>query len=149
MFKKFYTKGYWLRLANNIESEKMKRVILLLFIPYKIDVEKYGINEDCFLKKDSYNYQTRKYCTTSLPYWIERAKNDDLPMGFPTWFYAAFPDVAKWTQTSEARVFLEPLFEENKDLLEDPSDGRLRVFIFKKMIDAFLISTSKKLEVSI
>ena len=149
MFKKYYNKGAWLRVANNAKTEKLKGAVMELFIPYKIDITKYSINEDCFKREDSYDYETRQYCTTSLAYWIERLKNEDMPMGFPGWFYPAFPDVAKWTQTPEARIFLEPMFEFNKPYLEDRSDGKLSLYILKKVVSTFIISTGKKLEVSI
>lgn len=149
MFKRFYNEGDWLRIAKKTETEKMKKAILELFIPYRIDVTKYGINEVCFLQEDSYDDETKQYCTASMTYWIERFSIDDVPMGFPGWFYPAFPDVARWTQTFEARYLLEPIFELNKGHLEDSSDGRLRLPVLKSLIEAYIGCTGKKLEVSI
>ena len=72
----------------------------------------------------------------------------DYPSGFPSWYYPAFPDVAKWTQTEEGRKALTPFFEEAGETLGD-TDGRLRIFALKRVIEEFLKNTGRKLEVSI
>lgn len=148
MFEKALNKVKWQQLLKNVNKEKLRRAISELFIPYNIDIKKFGINEECLKKHTCYDYETQQSCSPSLVYWIETVDSDDYPMGFPFWFYVAFPDVAKWTQTEDGRKVLRPFFEEAGSLLGD-DDGRLRIFALKKTIDSFIEHTKRKLEISV
>ena len=147
MFKSAMNKVRWQQILKDTSNEKMKRAISELFIPYNISLNKYGINEECLKKHNSYLYETQESCTASMVYWVEK-ESIDFPPGFPLWYYPAFPDVAKWTQTEEGRNALTPFFEEAGETLGD-TDRRLRIFALKRVIDEFLKNTGRKLEVSI
>lgn len=148
MFEKAYNKVKWQQILKNISNEKLRRAVAELFIPYNIDYTKYGINEYCFQSHTTYDSESEQSCTPSMVYWIENIDMDDLPQGFPQWFYPAFPDVAKWTQIKEGRDVLFPIFEEIGEALGD-DDRRLRIFALKRTVDEYIKYSNRKLEVSI
>ena len=136
MFKSAMNKVRWQQILKDTSNEKMKRAISELFIPYDISLKKFGINEECLKKHCSYLYETQESCTASMVYWVEKDEMD-YSQGFPFWYYPAFPDVAKWTQTNEGRKALTPFFEEAGETLGD-IDRRLCIFALKRVIDVFL-----------
>lgn len=148
MFERAYNKLKWQQILKNISNEKMRRAVTELFIPFNIDITKFGINEDCFKKHNTYDFETQQTCTSSMVYWIENVDMYDYPQGFPGWFYPAFPDVAKWTQSDEGKEVLEPIFEEIGEALGD-DDRRLRIFVLKRIVNEYIKHTHKKLETSL
>ena len=145
MFGFSSNKSKWNQMATSCRDYKLSDAIQKLFIPYDISVEKFVINMDCFNNSCDYSHEYGCGCTysmlnwTNMPHW-------ELPMGFPHWFYAAFPDVAKWCGTENAREYLEPIINREDSELSD-SDCRLKVYVLKQVVDAYLSVPGNKLEV--
>ena len=145
-------KSKWQEIANSCTDYKFKSAINDLFIPYKIKLSTYLINKDCFEQRYSYSYKFKHGSTFSMVHWAETVNLYDLPLGFPHWFYHAFPDVAKWaSEDRSAKTVLKPLFDkydsmQNFDIHD--SDGRLTIYVLKRIVDLYVNTTHKKLEVS-
>lgn len=118
-----------------------------LMIPYKIDINKFIVNMDCFRNSHSYSYTHSQSSTKSMFFFAEQINSWELPLGFPDWFYGAFPDVAFWIiKENGLEVIDEELPELNDGSLIDPISNKIRVSNLKKVIDLYLRESRKQLE---
>ena len=145
----FSNESKWKAVLNdNSIDYKFRNAVSELFIPNKISYKKYLINQDCFNNRHSYSYKYSHGSTYNMIYWAEHIEMYNLPLGYPHWFYYAFPDVATWAMSNEGRAILGPLFEDIDDNDFVDSDRRMKISIMKKMIDAYKSTTNKRLEVT-
>lgn len=118
-----------------------------LMIPYKIDINKFIVNMDCFRNSHSYSYTHSQASTKSMVFFAEQINSWELPLGFPDWFYGAFPDVAYWIiKENGLEDISEELPELNDGSLIDPISNKIRVSNLKKVIDLYLRKSRKQLE---
>ena len=72
-----------------------------------------------------------------------------MPLGFPDWFYWAFPDVVYWIIKDDGAKEVRAKFGNLSDEeLIDSSENRFRIRILKDLIDLYKSKTGKRLEVS-
>lgn len=120
-----------------------------LMIPYKINFDMFLVNMDCFVSRQGYSYKCKKNCSHTMYYFCEAIPAYDLPLGFPEWFYSAFPDVAYWMIERNGYEMIKSEHPEISSLSNNEltdSTGRLRVTILKEIIDCYLKNISNKLE---
>jgi len=102
---------------------------------------------DCFRNSHSYSYTHSQASTKSMVFFAEQINSWELPLGFPDWFYGAFPDVAYWIiKENGLEDISEELPELNDGSLIDPISNKIRVSNLKKVIDLYLRKSRKQLE---
>jgi hypothetical protein len=132
------------------KDPSLDEAIEKMFIPYKIKFNMFVVNMDCFSTGNSYSYKYGMKCSQKMVYFVD-IPTYDLPLGFPYWFYWAFPDIAYWIierngiQTIKEKI--PELEEMSHDEMNDPSTGRMRVPVLKKLVDCYLNNISNKLEI--
>ena len=142
-------KSKWQELANSCTDYKFKSAIIDLFIPYKISLSKFLVNKDCFEQRHSYSYTYGQGSTFSMVHWAETLNIWELPLGFPHWFYFAFPDVAKWaSEDRSSKKVLQSIFDTMHGDDNHDSDGRLNISSLKKVVEAYINITHLRLEVA-
>ena len=121
----------------------------ILMIPYKIDINKFIVNMDCFRNSHSYSYTHAEASARSMIFFAEHINSWEIPTGFPDWFYGAFPDVAYWIiKDNGIDTISNELPELNDGDLVDPAINKIRVRNLKKVIDLYLRISKKRLELS-
>lgn len=144
----FFDKATWKKAQEDYSnSAYFREGIAKLMIPYKIDMKKFNVNFDCFKNRYSYSHKYSQGSTFSMIQLAEYLDVWNLPMGYPDWFYAAFPDVVCWLLSKEGLNTAEQQLGALDDV-EDPNSGKLKIDILKALVELYLIIKSKKLEVS-
>lgn len=138
----------WTELANDSEVPlSMRSAISELFIPYKISIKKFHVNQDATSDPFRYlMYDTNTLFSKTLKIFQQ---NPTLKaVGYPNWFYLAFPDVALWAIKGNGNKIIKEQFN---NLSEDEliSDNIIRLKYIKKIINLYSQNTAKVLEVSI
>lgn len=110
------------------------------------------VNMDCFGSRNSYSYKYGMKCSQYMIYFCEEIPTYDLPLGFPYWFYWAFPDVAFWiierNGIKTIKEIIPELEEMSHDEMNDYSTGRKGVpVLLNKLVDCYLNNISNKLEI--
>lgn len=125
-------------------SAYFKDLIRQFFIPYQIDPIKFMINKDA--TSDPYRYimyQDKAQFSNTL----QKFQEDPTlkAMGYPDWFYCAFPDVAMWAIKGEGNKVIKNEFAhlEEHELI-DLNRRQLKDLHLKKIID--LYKSGHKLE---
>lgn len=138
----------WKRLKNG-KTPYFCEAIDNLMIPFKVDINKFIVNMDCFRNSYSYSYTHSQASTHSMVFFAEHIKSYELPLGIPDWFYGAFPDVAYWIIKENGLSTIEKeLPELNDEDSIDPVSKKLSVKLLKKVIDLYLKRKSRFLETS-
>jgi len=144
----FFDKTKWNKVKEG-QSPYFCRAVDSLMIPYKINFQKFLVNMDCMQNGHSYSYNYSQGSTFSMIYFAEEINSWELPLGFPDWFYWAFPDVVYWIIKEDGVKEMHAQFENLSETeLIDSSEGRFRIKILKDIIDLYRSKTGKKLEVS-
>lgn len=144
----FFDRNTWKKAQEDYSnSAYFREGIAKLMIPYRIDIKKYNVNLDCFKNRYSYSHKYSQGSTFSMIHLAEDIESWNLPLGYPDWFYAAFPDVVCWLLTKEGLDVAEQHFGAADDIT-DPNSGKFKVDVLKAMIELYLVVKSKNLEVS-
>lgn len=144
----FFDKSKWNKLKEG-QSSYFCNAVDNLMIPYKINFNKFVVNMDCMQNGHSYSYNYSQGSTFSMIYFAEDINSWELPLGFPDWFYWAFPDVVYWIIKDNGAKEIDEKFNNLSEIeLIDSSEGRFRIKILKAIIDLFISKTGKRLEVS-
>lgn len=102
----------WQQLANDSEiPSTMRAAITELFIPNKISILKYTVNQDA--TSDPFRhiiYRDKTLFSKTLKIFQENTLLK--AAGYPNWFYLAFPDVAMWSIKGEGYKLLEEKFKD-------------------------------------
>jgi len=131
------------------QSPYFCRAVDSLMIPYKINFQKFLVNMDCMQNGHSYSYNYSQGSTFSMIYFAEEINSWELPLGFPDWFYWAFPDVVYWIIKEDGVKEMHAQFENLSETeLIDSSEGRFRIKVLKDIIDLYRSKTGRRLEVS-
>ncbi len=138
----------WRELSNDIEIPKQFRIIIKeFFIPFRISPIKFLTNRDA--TSDPYRYmmyENEPLFSKTLNMFQE---NPSLKaMGYPNWFYQAFPDVAMWDIRGDGNKIIKEMFKRLKES-ELISNNQIRPELLKKIIETYISKTGKKLEVSV
>lgn len=146
----FFNKSKWEKLQEDYSIQAYFREgIAKLMIPFKIDIKKFCVNLDCFENRYSYSYKYGQGSTFSMISLAEAIDTWNLPLGYPNWFYAAFPDVVCWLLTKEGFDAVDQQCRAINDTeAVDPNSRKLKVDILRLLVDNYLEVKSKKLEVS-
>lgn len=126
-------------LSDDSVAERFKWVIRTFLKPHNIDPTKFTTNMDA--TSDPYRYlmyRDNKNFSSTLQQFQE---NPSLKaMGYPEWFYWAFPDVAMWAIRGQGNKLvkekLEGLAEED---LVDFDKNHLKEGILKTIINLYLV----------
>ncbi len=124
--------------------KNFKDLILYFLIPYKISILKYSLNKEYFADPFPYDLHNKhKHIAPSLTKIKEN--QFDIPMGYPSWFFIAFPDVALWVMKGEG---IQHVKKRIKDLSEeDLFDGNhIRTNFLHDFIKLYQTNTNKPLE---
>lgn len=124
--------------------EDFKVVIQSFLIPYKISVLKYTLNEEYFEEPFSADFQkTVLHIAPSLR--KIRENPFDIPMGYPRWFFIAFPDVVLWAMKGEG---FESIKRRYRNLSEEEivDDNYIRSSLLHDIINLYQNTTNKPLE---
>lgn len=138
----------WREFANDPETPaKLRTIIYDFFIPYKISFIKCSINFDAISDPFRYiMYQDEPLFSKTLKCFQEDPSLK--AMGYPDWFYSAFPDVAMWAIKGAGLSIIKQSF---KNLSEDELiyNNSLRNEHLKFIVDLYISRTGNKLEVGI
>ncbi len=72
------------------------------------------------------------YCTKTIE-WMASPLNQ--PIGYPTWFMVAYPDVIRWFSDLEDNEIISVIGEPTLDLLNENSNFKLP--ILRKIVDSY------------
>ena len=126
-------------LADAQVSPIMKTIIRDFFIYYKIDPVKYSINMDA--TADPYRflmYEDEPLFSKSLQEFQKRPSLKAL--GYPDWFYLAFPDVALWALDGLGVEVIRKEFSHfTEEMLIDLNRRQIKEQHLKRVIDLYLL----------
>ena len=140
-------KSRWKQFAESCDDLQFRNAVLEMFIPFNISINKYVINADCFENNSIYSNEYSRYSTPSMEDWA-LIPSYNLPLGIPTWFYPAFPDVATWIATPEAGKHVEAITEGKSSYELNEHNGKIRISILRQIVDAYIKATRNRLEVT-
>ena len=144
----FFDKSKWNKVKEG-QSLYFCNAVDYLMIPNKINFQKFIVNMDCMQNRHSYSYNYSQGSTFSMIYFAEEINSWELPLGFPEWFYWAFPDVVYWIiKDGGAKEMHEKFKNLSETELIDSSEDRFKITILKEIVDLYKRITGKRLEVS-
>jgi len=124
---------------------EFRYLISNFFIPYRISCMKFMFNQEAFESPEliNPNYQL-KHIAPSLRIFIEDPYHN-VSLGYPNWFYEAFPEVVVWIRKNAGRTWFETKFKNysDDDLIEN---NHLKTIYLKEIIDKYLQVSGKELE---
>lgn len=135
------SKTLWNEMASECKDAYFKEAILELFIPFDLSIRKCSANMQCIKTGGEESWgatPTAKYWSTTGPW--------DRPMGYDIWFYANFPDVAYWACSEQGLLHLKRLFGGLPKEQFIGSNDKITVPYLKKIIQAYIDYTHKRLE---
>ena len=144
----FFDKSKWNKVKEG-QSPYFCNAVDNLMIPYKVNFQKFLVNMDCMQNGHSYSYNYAQASTFSMVFFAEEINSWELPLGFPEWFYWAFPDVTYWIiKDNGANEIGNIMGNLSDNELIDSSEGRFRIRILKEIIELYKSKTGRRLEVS-
>lgn len=131
-------------LSNPDIDSYLKEVIRWFLKPYKISFLKWTLNDDYFRTPFPVDL---KYNHSYIAPTLRKIKQDSTKraMGYPNWFYAAFPDVLEWAAGKTGGEYIVNLFSKysEEELVEN---NELRFEVLIKIVDSYIEKTKKPLE---
>lgn len=126
----------WNQFLDNPEtSSDLKDLIIHFLDPYKISPMKFIMHLEASSSGNYYGYGD--YLSPNTVGFLTGSLNK--AMGYPDWFYLAFPDVAKWAIDGSGMEIIEKQFAHlPEDECIDSSTGTLKESLLKKIIEAYL-----------
>jgi uncharacterized protein (TIGR02145 family) len=145
-------------LSHDKIDDKFKEVIRDFFIPFKISPLKFVLNKDYY--EDSgppYSFRllndgtvTRDYPKHIAPSLHFIKQNPlEMAMGYPEWFYMAFPDVAIWAMKGESFSLLKEKLFKYVSIEEFIDNKSIRNKYLIEIIKLYQNITNKPLECKI
>lgn len=130
--------------------DSFKNIIKRFLLPYRISILKYSLNNEYFNKSTHFLslpppdlIHKHSYIAPSLKQIKENPMN--MAMGYPSWFYIAFPDVYLWASKGYGSTLITNKYKSFKEI-EFVSDGIIRLEILDDIIKLYLSNTNKTLE---
>lgn len=124
--------------------ENFKDLIRYFLIPYKISILKYTLNKEYYENPFPVDFHNNhKHIAPSL----KKIKENpfDIAMGYPSWFFIAFPDVAIWAMKGEGHELIKKRFKNLSE--EELIDGNhIRANLLNDIIKMYQSNTNKPLE---
>src|SRR5690554_3168750 len=103
------------RILTNPDTDPyFKKVINLFLKPYNISLLKWTLNDEYFKHPFPVDlHHNHRHIAPSL----KRIKEDSTKraMGYPSWFYAAFPDVLEWAAQNPGYEIVDNLLSKYSD----------------------------------
>lgn len=126
-------------------SEETRRIIRQFFIPFNIDVMKFMINQDAISDPFRYVlYENNPLFSRTLKKFQEDSSLK--AVGYPDWFYAAFPDVAHWAIKGEGnRLVKTQLGTLSESQVIDLSRNQIREEHLQMVVELY-VKTGQTLE---
>lgn len=126
---------------------KFKEFIINFLIPYNISILKFSFNQEYFNDPFPVDFEyNHRHIAPSLR--ILKENPWDLSMGYPTWFYIAFPDVAIWAINGDGLELIKKRFKGLSE--EELTDGRhIRPNHLNDIIRMYINKTNRSLECKI
>jgi len=121
-----------------------KDLIKYFLLPYKISILKFTFNKEYFEDPFPFDFEhNHQHIAPSLR--VIKEDQFNIPMGYPSWFCAGFPDVAIWAMKGDGR---ELIFKRYENLPEEELiEGRyIKADIINDMIKLYQSNTNKPLE---
>lgn len=134
-------------LADNDADESFKQIILHFFIPYQISFYKFIFNNDYYKTPEFTRFTINKRQIS--PTLIVLMENPAIrALGYPHWFYVAFPDVAWWALQGKGNPIIKR--EIGSLPIAEVLDGKeMKYSIIKLIIDLYQRHTNNMLECQI
>jgi uncharacterized protein (TIGR02145 family) len=144
-------------LSTDKIDDKFKEVIRDFFIPFKISPLKFALNKDYYedlappysfglLNDGTVTGDYPKHIAPSLHFIKQNPM--EMAMGYPEWFYMAFPDVAIWAIKGESVSLLKEKFK-NVPIEEFIDNKSIRNKYLIEIIKLYQNITNKPLECKI
>jgi hypothetical protein len=131
-------------LRDNEIPENFKDLIRYFLIPYKISILKFTLNKEYYENPFPVDFHNNhKHIAPSL----KKIKENpfDIAMGYPSWFYVAFPDVALWAMKDDGLELIEKRFKNLSE--EELVDGNhIRANLLNDIIKLYQSNINKPLE---
>lgn len=149
MLKKYINNTNWdnyLRL-NNVD-QNFFNIIKIFLKPDIIDVNKFFENYRLILQPEEFFYcppvaeEPIKY-TPTMPFFINFMNR---PLGFPEWFFAAYPDIIYWIIFNMEKIESEKRIIELLDSLDHSLNTYIPNKILRMIIDFYKKNVKNKLE---
>jgi hypothetical protein len=135
----------WNDHLNDPEApDDQKFLIINFLLPYKISVLKFLLNKDYWEDPFPVDFtNNHKHIAPSLKK-IKESRYD-IALGYPDWFFVAFPDVAFWAMKGPGKSLIMSKFKNYPE--EKLSDGNyLRPNLLNEIIKMYLNNTGNPLE---
>jgi hypothetical protein len=127
--------------------ENYKDLIRYFLIPNKISILKYTLNKEYYENPFPVDFHNNhKHIAPSL----KKIKENpfDIAMGYPSWFFIAFPDVAFWAMKGDGLELIKKRFKNLSE--EELIDGNhIRANLLNDIIKLYQNNTNKPLECKI
>ena len=138
---------YNLLLQDEKTSDFLKSLIKYFLVPYKISLLKFTLNKEYYENPYPIDFTNNHiYISPSLKK-IKKLKENpfNIPLGYPNWFFIAFPDVALWAFEGEGLKLIKNRF---KNIPEDELvDGKhISPDLLDDIIKLYQNNTNKQLE---
>lgn len=138
-----------LSLYNGILNDEkasgyFKDLIIKFLLPFKISLLKFSLNKEFYEDPFPVNIHNNIQVAPSLKI-IKENPFDYISLGYPSWFYMAFPDVALWAMNGEGQILIKNKFKKYSE--DELTDGNhIRANLLKYIIKLYLSKTGKSLE---
>jgi len=135
---------YNVLLQDNKNSNDFKNVIKDFLVPYKISLLKFFLNKEYYEDPFPVDMQNNhKQIAPSLR--IIKKNPSEVAMGYPIWFFVAFPDVALWAMKGDGHDLIIKRFGHltEEDLIYN---NEIRPVILDETIKLYQDFTKKPLE---
>ena len=131
-------------LHDNEIPDFYKDLVRYFLLPYKISLLKFTLNKEYYEDPFPVDLQyDHKHIAPSL----KKIKENpfDIAIGYPKWFFIAFPDVALWAMKGAGLELIERKFKNLNE--EDVIDGsHIKATILNDIIGMYQNNTNKSLE---
>lgn len=130
-------------LSDNKSKKEIGPSVNNFLIPYNISFYKFMFNSEYYNDPNPLDNNNCSHIAPSLK--IIKQNPLDFTVGFPNWFFYAFPDVAVWALKGEGYDIIEQVFKDysQNELL---IDNYLKDSVLKKTIECYLTETNIELE---
>jgi hypothetical protein len=125
-------------------DQQFKDLIRYFLIPYKISILKFSLNQEYYQNPYPIDFENNhRHIAPSL----KKIKENplDVAMGYPSWFFIAFPDVALWAMKGEGVELVVRKFKNFSE--EELVEGNyIRTHLLNDIIKLYQSNTNKPLE---
>lgn len=130
-------------LSDKDIPDELRLIITKFLVPYKISFLKFNLNKEYYGNPYPIDYRhNHKHIAPSLK--LIKANKKDVPLAYPNWVFAAFPDVIWWIM-NDGKSQMANIIKNRS--MQDISDGRyIKDSMLIEIINLYMNKTGKQLE---